>query len=415
MRWRLSTQNPRLPTRRDQGKALARKESSGGGNLAALARVAAESRPSPATRKTYADGNAAAVAEICRRVDGLPLAIELAAARCALLSPGEIAERLETALGALGTGVRDAPPRQQTLRATIDWSHDLLSNAEKMCFARFAVFAGGATVEAAETITGADLDTLDQLVAKSLLVRRRHAHTPTRLGMLATILAYATDRLVATADAEAIRERHYHVYLALAQHHGTERALMSAGRQAHLAQLDADVDNFHAALTHAVRQAGAAPALTLCVALGEYRSMRSRNAEAVNWIERALTMPGADAHPALRVFALCIKAHAMWLIGRGAEQRAALAEAEAGARALGDPLILSSTVRRRAKCESGSGGCIDLAEALADEALDLATAAEGNWEIALAADARAIAAPDITELRARVDRAAALLGEAGNV
>lgn len=143
--------------------------------------------------------------------------------------------------------------------------------------------------------------------------------------------------------------------------------------------------------------------------------MRSRDAEAVNWIERALTMPGADAHPALRIRALCIKAHAMWLIGRGAEQRAALAEAEAGARALGDPLILSSTLRRRAKCESGSGGCIDLAEALADEALDLATAAEGNWEIALAADARATAVSDITELRARVDWAAALLGEVCNV
>ena len=92
------------------------------------------------------DANAAAVAEICRRVDGLPLAIELAAARCGLLSPGEIAERLDEALGALGAGARDAPARQQTLRATIDWSHDLLSDDEKRCFARFAVFAGGATV-----------------------------------------------------------------------------------------------------------------------------------------------------------------------------------------------------------------------------------------------------------------------------
>jgi predicted ATPase len=123
-----------------------------------------------------ADGNAAAVAEICQRVDGLPLAIELAAARCGLLSAEEIAERLDQALGALGAGARDAPPRQQTLRATIDWSHELLGDAEKACFARFAVFAGGATVEAAGTITGAGLDTLDGLVAKSLLVRRQHAH-----------------------------------------------------------------------------------------------------------------------------------------------------------------------------------------------------------------------------------------------
>src|SRR5207247_5466813 len=127
------------------------------------------------------DANARSVAEICRRVDGLPLAIELAAARCGLLSPDEIAERLQDALRALGSGARDAPARQQTLRATIDWSHELLSDAEKQCFVRFAVFAGGATVQAAETITHAGLDTLDGLVAKSLLVRGRHTHTTTRI------------------------------------------------------------------------------------------------------------------------------------------------------------------------------------------------------------------------------------------
>jgi predicted ATPase/class 3 adenylate cyclase len=137
------------------------------------------------------DAEAGAVAEICRRVDGLPLAIELAAARCGLLSPDEIAERLRDALGALGSAARDAPARQQTLRATIDWSHNLLDDDEQKCFARFAVFAGGATVEAAETITHAGLDTLDGLVAKSLLVRGQHARTSTRLGMLDTIRAYA--------------------------------------------------------------------------------------------------------------------------------------------------------------------------------------------------------------------------------
>ena len=108
-------------------------------------RAVLRARASPRPRLRLGDANADAVAEICRRVDGLPLAIELAAARCGLLSPAEIAERLDAALGALGAGARDAPARQQTLRATIDWSHDLLSDAEKRCFARFAVFAGGAT------------------------------------------------------------------------------------------------------------------------------------------------------------------------------------------------------------------------------------------------------------------------------
>ena len=162
-----------------------------------------------------------AIAEICRRVDGLPLAIELAAARCGLLSPAEIATRLHGALDGLGAGPRDAPARQQTLRATIDWSHNLLSDDEKACFARFAVFAGGATVEAAETITGAGIDTLDRLVAKSLLVRRHEEHGPTRLGMLETVRAYAAERFAAISDRESVRERHSRYFQAVARRHGT--------------------------------------------------------------------------------------------------------------------------------------------------------------------------------------------------
>jgi predicted ATPase/class 3 adenylate cyclase len=360
------------------------------------------------------DANAAAVAQISRRVDGLPLAIELAAACCGLLSPGEIAERLDAALGALGTGPRDAPARQQTLRATIDWSHNLLSDAEKQCFARFAVFAGSATVEAAEAITGAGLDTLDRLTVKNLLVLRQHAHPPTRLAMLETIRAYASERFAAATDEEAVRERHFRYYLALAQDHGTERALMTAGRRAHLAVLDADIDNLHAALAYAVRRAGAEPALTMCAALGRYWRVRARYADALEWINAALSIPGADAHPALRVRALCTKSVALWPLGRGAEAPATMAEAEATARALADPLILSHALQERAGLEAGRTD-LDRADELATEALDLATAAEDDWGIAMAAYARAIAAPEITELRARVDRAAALLDEVGNV
>ena len=201
------------------------------------------------------EGNAAAVAEICRRLDGLPLAIELAAARCGLLAPGEIAERLEEALGALGAGSRDAPARQRTLRATIDWSHDLLTADEQAAFAHFAVFAGGATIEAAESVTGATLDVLDRLVAKSLLVRRPQAHLPTRLAMLETIHAYATERFATTDDAEVIRERHYRHFLALAERHGTDQALLGADGKQHLARLDAEAENLKAALGWAVEHA----------------------------------------------------------------------------------------------------------------------------------------------------------------
>ena len=236
------------------------------------------------------------VAEICRRVDGLPLAIELAAARCALLSPAEIAQRLDAALG---VGPRDAPARQRTLRATIDWSHDLLDDDEKACFARFGVFAGGATVEAAEAVTGADLDTLDRLVAKSLLVRRARADEPTRLLMLETVRAYAAERFAARPDAEIVRERHAEHFLAVAERHGADRALWGRDGRAHAAALDAESDNLSAALAWAVDRRHPELALRLVAALGPYWRSRNRFADAVEWVDRVLALPGADAHPVL--------------------------------------------------------------------------------------------------------------------
>ena len=360
------------------------------------------------------NANAIAVAEICRRVDGLPLAVELAAARCGLLSPGEIAERLGAALGALGTGARDAPARQQTLRATVDWSHDLLSAVEEQCFARFAVFAGGATVHAAETITAAGLDTLDHLVAKSLLVRRQHAHAPTRLGMLETIRAYATERFAAAADQDAVRERHYDYYLAVAERHGDERALWGAARKEHLARLDAEIDNLHAALAHALGHPDAERALAMAAALGWYWVMRHRYADAVDWIDRVLAKPGAEIHSALRVRLLCVKGMVLMPFKRRAEQHAAMTEAEAIARALGDPLSIAQVLQLRADQESFLGR-LNVAEPLADAALDWAMTAHDDWLIARVAYVQACVAPTIAELRRRVDRAASLLDEAGNV
>jgi len=361
------------------------------------------------------DGNDVAVAEICRRVDGLPLAIELAAARCELLSPAEIADRLGTALGALGAGARDAPARQRTLRATIDWSHELLTGDEQAGFARFAVFGGGATVKAAETITGSDLDTLDRLVAKSLLVRRRQPDGHTRLTMLETIRAYASERFAAGPDTEAVGERHYRHFLALAQRHGAEQALWGINRKEHLSTLDADFDNLHVALRWAVRQATAESALAMCAALGIYWLTRDRYAEAVDWIDRALDLPGADAHSAPRVRALCFKAWALWPLGRRAEQPAVMAEAETSARATADPALLSQVLQARASHEGSHSGDWDVAEALADEALRCARVAGDQQWGAMAAKTHAMVSQNAAELRRRVDRAASLLGEVGNV
>jgi predicted ATPase/DNA-binding SARP family transcriptional activator len=361
-----------------------------------------------------ADADPAVVAAICRRLDGLPLAIELAAARCGVLSAGEIAERLQAALGALGSGPRDAPARQQTLRATIDWSYDLLDDDEKHCLARFAVFAGGATVEAAETVTHARLDTLEHLVAKSLLVRRQQPHATTRLHMLETIRAYATERFALTTDNDAVRERHYRYHLALAQRHGTERALWAAGGQEHLAHLDAEIDNLHAALGWAIGQTNTELALELAGALGCYWYMRHRYADAVKWVDQALNLPGSDAHPALRVRNLGTKAICLWQQGRGADGPAVVAAMEAIARRLGDPATLSQALQLRVDHEVNAER-LDVADVVADEALHWATAAGDEWEIAKASRGKAIAASSIADLRERVDTAAELLTDVGNV
>jgi len=360
------------------------------------------------------DVNSPPVAEICRRVDGLPLAIELAAARCGLLSPDEIAQRLDDALAAMGVGTRDAPARQHTLRATIDWSHELLGDAEKQCFARFAVFAGGATVDAAETITASGLDTLDGLVTKNLLTRRRHTLAPTRLGMLETIRGYARERFASAADVEAVRESHYRYYLALAQRHGTDRELHGAGAREHLATLDAEIDNLHAALAWAVAHPSAERALAMAAALGWYWLMRHRYAEAVDWVDKVLNRPGADGYAAERVRALCTKSRSLWHLGRGAEQAAVVAALEATARRLGDPVILSQALQERVDREMDAER-LDVADALAGEALHWARAAGDEWEIAAASSGKAAATSSITELRERVDAATSLLTDVGNV
>jgi tetratricopeptide (TPR) repeat protein len=355
--------------------------------------------------------NSMPVAEVCRRVDGLPLAIELAAARCRLLSPAELAERLDDALSVLGRGPRDAPARQHTLHATVEWSHDLLSDSEQACFARFAAFGGGATVEAAETIAGADIDTLDGLVAKSLLARSEEG--PTRLVMLETIRAYALERFADVTEADAVRERHYRYFLAVAQRHGAHAALWSAASGEHLARLDAEVDNLRAALTWALTQPTAEPALRLCAALGWYWLIRDHYAEAVSWIDQALGIAGAEAHPMLRARALCVKGWCLWPLGRAAEERVTMAETEVAARQTGDAVMISRALELRAARE-GSAGRLDVAEAYADEALALAVAAGDDSAIALAAFAKAMASRTIADLRARVERAAALLEKAGD-
>jgi predicted ATPase/DNA-binding SARP family transcriptional activator len=359
------------------------------------------------------DDHMNAIAEICRRVDGLPLAIELAAARCGLLTPAEIATRLHSALDGFGAGPRDAPARQQTLRATIDWSHELLSDDEKARFACFGVFAGGATVQAAETITGAGIDTVDRLVAKSLLVRRRGQRGPTRLGMLETVREYAGERFAALPDREAVRERHFAYFLNMAGDHGNLPALDGPEAREHLRYLDDEVENFRAALRWAAERDDAGRILELSAALVDYWQRRDRHAEAADWLLPALRDTAATADPALRCRALGKAFWPLWDLGRTGEALALVAEAEPLARTIPD-LVIRAEVLSSCAAINGFTGQGEEASRDADEALAIARASGDAWTTAMAAWAWALAAIGAEEFRTRLEEAARLLTGVGN-
>jgi predicted ATPase/class 3 adenylate cyclase len=236
------------------------------------------------------------IVELCRRLDSLPLAVELAAARTRALSPGQILERLSQRLDLLKGG-RDADPRQQTLRATIEWSNDLLSEDEQQLFRRLAVFVGGCTLEAAEEVAGADLDTLQSLVDKSLL-----RHSDERFWMLETIREYAVERLDASHEAERLRRRHAEWFLALAE----EAEPHVESDPVWVERLGAEHDNFRAALDRS-EAAGESPlALRLGGALGPFWD-GGHVAEGRQRLERLLARderPTADRAKALAAVAV---------------------------------------------------------------------------------------------------------------
>ena len=214
------------------------------------------------------------VEELCARLDELPLALELAAARTKLFSPEQLIERISQRLDLLKAG-RDADPRQRTLRATIEWSHDLLSDEEQQLFCRLSVFAGGCTYEAAEDAAGADPDTLQSLLDKNLVRRRETDHAP-RFWMLETIREYAAERLREGEEEEAIRERHLAHFLALAERAYEERL---ASGSTWLPIVGAEHDNIRAALDWAAISRPQAEA-QLAGAIASYWQLGGRVAEA---------------------------------------------------------------------------------------------------------------------------------------
>ncbi|MGH2573810.1 MAG: ATP-binding protein [Actinomycetota bacterium] len=241
----------------------------------------------------------AAVDEICRRLDGLPLAIELAAARVALLDPDELLVRLDRRLPLLASRSRDAPARQRTLYATIEWSYELLGPKEQELFRRLAVFRGNFSLDAAEAVCEADLVTLESLLEKSL-VRRWGSG---RLGLLDTIREYALERLDESTEADDVRRRHAEHFLSVAEEANLNAGTLRPGGQ----RLDIAMperDNFRGALAWALRSESIALGLEVATALEQLWVADDPN-EGIRWFERLFDRPEAEfVSPSLRAQAL---------------------------------------------------------------------------------------------------------------
>ena len=296
--------------------------------------------------------NAAAVAAICRRLDGLPLAIELAAAWVKILPPAQLLARLAGRLGLL-TGGPDLPARQQTLQATIDWSYNLLTPAEQSLFRRLAVFAGGWTLEAAEAVgagdpgAGAppDADVLTGLLqlANSSLVVAEERDGEARYRFLETIRQYAQEKLEAAGEAEAAHARHRDWCLRFAA--AAVSYLHGAEQLAWLERLEAEHDNLRAALDWCLGEPGGAQAgLHLAGTLSEFWIMRSYLSEGRRRLGAALARPGAEAPTAARARALHSLSRLMVLQGDFGPAQAPAEESIALWRALGDPLKLAEAL-----------------------------------------------------------------------
>lgn len=288
---------------------------------------------------------APAVATICARLDGLPLAIELAAARVKLMAPTALLARLDRRMALLSEGARDLPERQRTLRNAIAWSHDLLDERERRLFWRLAVFAGGWTLEAAEAVcvvsdepADAIMDGLASLVDKSLVAQEDDARGEPRFRALETIHEYATERLKESGEAETLRRRHFDYFLSLAEMAWAE--LRGPNQAAWLERLEREIDNARVALEWAVEQGEAELELRLAVALFFFWRKRGRLQEGQRWLEAGLALPEANQPTVWRSRALfTLAATKLWQIDpRGL---APLEEGLALSRELGDWIMVA--------------------------------------------------------------------------
>lgn len=240
-----------------------------------------------------ADGELGTIAAICRKLDGLPLAIELAAARMRVLSPEELLARLDRGLSILSGGRRDAPARQQTMRATIEWSHDLLTPDEQALLRRLAIFSGDWAIEPAEAICGDGLefepvDGIASLVDKSL-VRQRRRRNAIRLRLLGTIREFAWEQLQASGEVEMIRDRHLDYYMTLAIR--AEQELVQANQAAWIELLEIEHDDLREATRYAIKRGNVVAATALGAGLWRFWEQRGYLTEGAQLLRSIVTLP----------------------------------------------------------------------------------------------------------------------------
>jgi predicted ATPase/DNA-binding CsgD family transcriptional regulator len=343
--------------------------------------------------------NAPIVLAICRRLDGLPLAIELAAARIKVLTPAALLTRLERRLSLLTGGGRDAPARQQTMRSAIAWSYDLLEEAEQAVFRRLSVFAGGFTLEAAEVVAMPDtpsvLDGLASLVDNSLVRQAEGADGQPRYVMLETVREYGLEQLEASGEANDIRQRHVDWCLDLAERNWGALVL-SPIRAVWLDRLTAEHNNVRAALSRLELTGAAETGLRLAGSLSPFWLFRGHLGEGRAWLERALAR--SDGVPA------AMRARALFGLGRIAHQHGDYIQA---AERLSESLALfretderlsSMVALLRLGTAATAQGHYERAERLINEALTMAQGSGQNDLIALGPYELALAALGLDDL-----------------
>ncbi|MFG1997830.1 ATP-binding protein [Spirillospora sp. NPDC048911] len=309
--------------------------------------------------------NQAAVARLCARLDGIPLAIELAVTRLRVLSVAELVDRLEDRFALLTSGSRVALPRQQTLRALIDWSHALCSEQERLLWTRLSVFSGGFDLPAAEGICSGDglepaaiVDLVDQLVAQSIVIGE-HRDAGVRFRLLETIRQYGRERLAASGQETALRRRHRDFYLARAQR--VADGWCGPGQEAALARLRADHGDLRAALELCISDPeGPRAALLMTAALRQHWYADGFLPEGRRWVDRALDLPGQPV--AERATALWVAAWVSLLQGDLDVAKSRLAECEALAKEVDDRTAQAVATSLRATAALFKG---DLPEAIA--------------------------------------------------